>query len=729
MRKHKVFLFIISLIALGIACSTFSSSNTNNNGESTKEVIIPTSTTTFSNSGSSIASEEDQQQDLPPLSFTEFFEAGVETGQWTYEEGLASILQYVAGAGADDEFSGVTEVIEPEANGIVRLAIEYLERPDADPELASEIDHYLRILFPPLDVLEQISRPKGSASSHRLGSSQPLPLQQNQDACEDLALAGYDPDQLENAEEFTENPFARFFSDCYVYVERQLGDQRIRVYYPASWEGDDAREHRVLLSLEALAQSSNTYKGLAGLTVKDLNLAFALSPYETAKGFANFFDPETEACPIAMLPLADQYTDDQFSQAVAHETFHCVQFWSFPNSKPYNTHSWWLEGSAEYFSNLAYPGVNLESRNLDYFDSRSTGISIFDLTYENYPFFQFMGNKYSPEGLINILLNVSAAGGRTAQEEALANASEMDSNFNLFVVEYLSTGILDSGGGRITKSDPKVSGKRTVDEKGTVEFTVQPFVAMRYHVDFKQEKRFLQSPLDPDATQFSSAKYKLRKDPGAWSNLPPEIRSECDKDVRYIFVPTTTKSNSYTAYDVDVTLAEKASCDPCLLGTWDVDPVSYANAMEKIMAQADTGGVEINLNVSGHQYLQFDTDGKVLTEREDFAIIANGIVTTTLNGSGGGNYSADGEKLVITNFLDVNDSVGIGFFGARDTNPYTDPSMNEGNLPQNRTAEYTCEQDTLMMTLPDLGELLFHRVDKILPTPVPTPAAPDQPQD
>jgi hypothetical protein len=100
---------------------------------------------------------------------------------------------------------------------------------------------------------------------------------------------------------------------------------------------------------------------------------------------------------------------DKYKQVVAHELFHCVQDYSFPNTKPYGTHSWWMEGSADYFSNLVYPQADLEWEFLNLFDSKSPNVSILDMTYENFVFFQFMGNKYSPEVLVDILMRVSAA--------------------------------------------------------------------------------------------------------------------------------------------------------------------------------------------------------------------------------------------------------------------------------------------------------------------------------
>ena len=44
-----------------------------------------------------------------------------------------------------------------------------------------------------------------------------------------------------------------------------------------------------------------------------------------------------------------------------------------------------------------------------------------------------------------------------------------------------------------------------------------------------------------------------------------------------------------------------------------------------------------------------------------------------------------------------------------------------GDGPQQASGTYVCDEETLTVDQPDYGELLFDRVDEILPTPIPTP--------
>ncbi|HSG25845.1 MAG TPA: hypothetical protein VLA32_06975 [Anaerolineales bacterium] len=734
MHRLKILLIILIIVSAGIACSTQSENNQNNPASENRgsPSAEPTATATLASPSNTPLpdGEAGENGELPPVSYDEILQTGIDSGLWTEGEGLTILMKHVIGEEPQANIPGVAQVVEKSATGLVRHLQEYLESPDLAPQSRTELERLFRILIPPQDVLDAISEQLSSASAPKRASIRPLPDTQTQEICLDLSGLGYDSD-------------AELMASCYFYQERVFNNSNFRIYYPYWWEEDEAGQNLVNTTFDALADSANTFSTFSALRLGNVNLIFPIQNDGNTYGAQAYFDLDSQACPLTMYPLA--FTDlntDKYKQVVAHELFHCVQDYSFPNTKPYGTHSWWMEGSADYFSNLVYPQADLEWEFLNLFDSKSPNVSILDMTYENFVFFQFMGNKYSPEVLVDILMRVSAAGGRAAQETALAGVQGMDTNFNRFVVEFLSSGVRDSGGKMIKTSSSATTGQRTVNEKGEVQFTIQPFVAMRFNVDYKQEKRFLQNELTQDEAQFSGVEYKLRGDISAWSDLPPEIRSECKKDVRYLYAITSVK-DSYANYDIDVTLAEKAECDPCLLGTWDVDPESYKAFMERIMAQADTGGMAINLEIDGHQYLQFVVDGKVYSQREDFAITINDQLTTIINGFGSGSYSANGEEMTVSNFLDVTESVGLkvgngqitynkdgsqasfSIFGTDYSSPAMGPDLNAGNTPQTRSVEYVCEQDTLNITMPDLGDLLFNRVDKILPTPIPTPGSPD----
>jgi len=749
MRLKKLFLFIFSLVALGIACSTFSGSNAVNNSNSvpSNQNTAPTPTTTQSTSDSSVSSEEDQQQELPPLSLVEILNQGIDAGTWTQGEGLVQIMKYIVGDISAEDIPDISEVVEQEGTGIVRISSEYIDSPDADPEIAAELEHLLRIVFPPQEVLDIISQPTSSISKDKLASTELMPPTQSSWGCEDLAQAGYDIDQLPNADEVEDDALTQFFSgECYTYKEQMVDNLNFRVYFPKTWDLVDERRARVDISMQALIESAARYKQFQNLTVKDIYLTFAIAPFGTTKGFTNYFDTENEACPIAMMPLSDDYPEDYFKQGIAHEVFHCVSMWTFPNVTPYEQHTWWMEGASEYFSNLVYPNANLEFRALGHFDSNSIEKSILQMSYDNFVFFQFMGNQYTAESLVDIIHDISAAGTLSSQQTVLSNVPDIETNFNLFVVEFLSTGVPDSGGGFITVEEAAKSGTKTISEKGEQEFSTEPFVATRYKVEYEKEKRFLQTGNETDGGSFSAAEYSWHKNLYSWSDLPPEVRSYCKEELPYYFVVTTTKSGNYE-YKADVTLAEKAVCDPCLLGVWAVNNDSFEDYILRIMEDSgempDLNGSEIVLEIEGRNYLEFKVEGKLNTRRDAFTI-ATGLsntdnwITTMIDSQGTGTYSADGEKLKVFGLTDYVNSITaqvggvpismsqtpgattVNIFGQTADVPGAS-GAGVGDGPQQASGTYVCDEETLTVDQPDYGELLFDRVDEILPTPIPTP--------
>ena len=745
MRHKKIFLFVFSLIALGIACSTFGGSNADNNsnGDPSNQNAAPTPTATQSISDSSISSEEEQQQELPPVSYEEILQTGIETGLWTEEEGYLLILGYFTGEVSAEEIPGVEQVAVRTATGMIRQLHEFLQSQDISPEGRSELERLFRKISPPQEVLDLISEQRSASSSIKLAAIQQIPEIQTRTDCIEIADLGYDEDTLDRA------------AVCYYYREMQFSEHTFRIYYPFWWEGEGPYQDIVNNTFDAIMAAAGVYSGFQSLEIKDINLVFAIEEDPTAYAFQSPFDIDEQACPLTVFPdaIADNATE-KYQQIIAHEMFHCVQDFSFPNTSPYDTHRWWLEGTADYFSNLVFPTANEEWGTLSNFNSKSTSQSIFEMAYENFVFFQFMGNKYSPQTLVNILQDISAAGAQSSQQTVLSNVPDIETNFNLFVVEFLSTGVADSGGGMITVAEAEKTGTKTISEKGEQSFSTKPFVATRYKVDYQKEKRFLQTDKELEGGSFSAAEYSWHKNLYSWSDLPPEVRSYCKEDLPYYFVVTTTESGNFE-YIADVTLTEKAVCDPCLLGVWAVNNDSFEDYILRIMEDSgempDLNGAEIALEIEGRNYLEFKVEGKLNTRRDAFAI-ATGLsntenwITTIIDSQGTGTYSADGEELKVFGLTDYVNSITaqvggvpismsqtpgattVNIFGQTANVPgASGAGISDG--PQQASASYVCGDETLTVDQPDYGELLFDRVDEILPTPIPTPGSPDLPQD
>jgi hypothetical protein len=195
-----------------------------------------------------------------------------------------------------------------------------------------------------------------------------------------------------------------------------------------------------------------------------------------------------------------------------------------------------------------------------------------------------------------------------------------------------------------------------------------------------------------------------------------------------------------------ITRIEEAECDPCVLGTWRLDYEEHPNINRAI--EANSGGVPLQTELAGDQFLRFDENGEVASRLADLSIsfIMEGSpsVQSIANAHGSGGYSADGEELTFFNHSSQTDHMeylveGMGSFDAApdfissSLSDFKAPNlMDFGSETAQAAVPYVCSEDTLTLTHPLFGDQVLDRTDEILPTPVPTPGSggqnPDQGQ-
>ena len=156
----------------------------------------------------------------------------------------------------------------------------------------------------------------------------------------------------------------------------------------------------------------------------------------------------TGACQILLFQswYDESVTDDYRLQVLAHELYHSVQYSLFGNG--HFPAPWWVEGTAEYFSNLVYPSNNVEwktARNyvgeiaLFVNDAHSTNI-----------FFQSMANQPSkgPVGVHNWVKSQGSIGdpAPAVERKRLANFPSMVDDFHLFGQQFALKQVWDSDG-------------------------------------------------------------------------------------------------------------------------------------------------------------------------------------------------------------------------------------------------------------------------------------------
>jgi hypothetical protein len=188
--------------------------------------------------------------------------------------------------------------------------------------------------------------------------------------------------------------------ECTLYLTEQVNGVTVNIaHYARDWV-DTANTSTTLASIQASASDSiNAYQKFT--SVPDLTFNVVATNLD-ANTFASSWIPQVgTSCAISVYPNALTETGDNQKQIFAHEIYHCVQALMLSSPAPdwdedgsqFAPYDWWLDGSADYMSNLVYPTNNFEYGWEESFDPSKR---IFRQSYAASIFFQWMESLGSP---------------------------------------------------------------------------------------------------------------------------------------------------------------------------------------------------------------------------------------------------------------------------------------------------------------------------------------------
>lgn len=625
-----------------------------------------------------------------PSGYTDLLQERIASGEWTQEEGLVTLLKMfvgeipVSGAGLGQ---GVKET---EGTGILRLASGYLQT-GTDQAVKDEITRLLNLLVPSQEALDRYSIPDDQSSGRGPGLAAP---------------ARQDPLQCDKfwSEGFPDGRTPSF--PCFLKGEQIIGGATYQVYYPLAWRGDESRDNYYRATLQAVQDSITKYRPYG--TLKSIYFVFTTLADEadtrdvingatTANGS---FSLNTEACPVIIFPAAMTVNVAQYKQLMAHEIFHCFQDWNLHEqvNGPAADSDWWVEGTAEYFSNLVYPAVNAEHEWADDFSRRSTTEPLTNMTYENFAFFQYMGNSIGSEGVIAMLRTMPTTPGLDAQLAALSAVPGMENTFEEFVRSLLDYTLKDSDGGVIMFPE-NFTAEYTFTDLSSKEFSGHPFVVARFLVSFAREKIFM---VEAHSDGAGRSAWRASGSIAGWGTFPATAAGGCE-DLPYILYVITTTPAVERTETVAATSFTEAPCDECLIGRWEAANVSVVSYMQSVV---DKGGEDVPTveSVTGTMFMEFEADGTGAGGYENLIVHETGVgglasteVFVTFEGFASGPYTADGSALTGLNET-VNISVAVQVPGLGSTTvPFSQEDFPVGSaIP----TLYACEGDTLTMWPP-----------------------------
>lgn len=481
--------------------------------ETTEPVVteeLPQTTATETVSAAASQPEEEAQDPLPVQPLDAIL-AGVDDGRWSLEEGLGNYLNAFIYGG--DPLPNQT-VDHRGAEAVVRVAHTIAARGGPDTRLA----RLYRRLVLPIEVLERHTAPGQLSHRHWL------------DIFLSAAYADTDCDRVIRQ---ADSSGTELSGPCYrkQHWPNSHGSAlpNHSIYYPARWldEGDPLF---ALVAFAALAidKSLDFYAPLGEVGSITLVFSTGLAPtIESAQAFVGNYS--SNQCRVTVLAPALDEEPSVFQQILAHEIFHCFEAWNAREQYALfdgggvDPTSWWIEGMAEYFGNVVYPRVNAEWAWVGGFDAVSHARSILQLSYENVVFFQYMGNKWGDQAIVELMRSLPTSGGRPEQAAALAGFRDMEAFFHEFAETYLSRTIRDSSY-ELLPIDPDKG--PVLELPSTAQLGTRPFVIRRAQLHFSGEGSYTLAAEDSGAPGRYSARMG---DAGRWETLPEEINgSECE---------------------------------------------------------------------------------------------------------------------------------------------------------------------------------------------------------
>jgi len=336
---------------------------------------------------------------------------------------------------------------------------------------------------------------------------------------------------------------------------------------------------------------------------------------------------------------------------MAHEMFHCFQFkyLADASSAPYASKKWWMEGAAEYFSNVVYPDFNIEFSHIPDLDRIIHGGTLFDMSYENFLFFQEMGNKFDNPAIISMLESFPSNGSTADYIQALNRALYESSEdfFHAFGEDYLPNGVIDTSGVPVPVN-PIVDVNYSMSTEGDrANATIVPFQMTWFELSYPEHLDLIQNTTLSVAgimNAISGTKLTLRPEENSWGDIAGEIDTSCGPQQSLMLVTNDTANPSLQA-EVQVTHSEpKETCPSCLEGTWEVVQDSLGPYEKHFLPEH----VQFN-HASADQYsYTFDSENGTFTNTVvNLVVDETEVGVASMNSSGG--MSPDSEIVITIN--------------------------------------------------------------------------------
>jgi hypothetical protein len=533
---------------------------------------------------------------------------------------------------------------------------------------------------------------------------------------------------------------------CEPYTPGAAADGAGFFYETGGAVSDDVKKAVLDIAADAFAASKAKYGEFGTLNAVTFVALKDNHPNYNAASFAIWGEAEVdkrragESCPVVLFPALADAGADKARQLIAHELWHCFQFDNLPgqlNGDPlpadalgrqlwFERTEWWVEGSAHYFSNLVYPGANLEAGSQELFDQKAR---VFDQhgkgAYGASLFFQSLGNYSGPAAVMELLKGLPTAGNANAQRAGLAAYGAIGGDFHNYARELIVTSIMDSSGGPIMVPFKGEERATTLAEGETeIALNVKPFTVVKYV--FNLEEGYLYTfPSFAKLGMVDGMKLSYLVD-GKWIEALADIKidTRCKGSsaapIAMLFTRTDDSDGETAAGQAAATLTMSAHkgdcpCDAleaipvCYVGNWLLDNnaagVAMSKSNDKMDLQSLDGTIRVNIGADGRTTLKLNGWGPKWTKKSKFENddTVPKSMTITLNGEFEGLIGkAKSGKMCVIPLADRTTlayEAMISYWGVADEMPYalTNPM---GDPLAGQEADINCAGDEIFYAIP-----------------------------
>lgn len=573
---------------------------------------------------------------LPYDDGQDLLDTGIEAGTWTEVEGLRAILSVLLGELPADAIDGFDELRRASHGRLIDRVVEVLDDPAVDAaeraDLARLASFFLDDEFPGVPAEDwDPARPTGLRRIE----------QQRGSGCQ----------QVEESIHF-KAPDTRL---CYVRYTNDAGDI---VYVPT----DEAISVDPDAVFEVLEIARTGYRELAETELPPVWVLLSTNelpvkpdqPDRLTWGHALGGGPRGGVCRIALFAARETHATLRMNMLIAHELFHCIQD-RWPGS---GLDEMTTEGGAEYFSYKLLGDCD-PVRWGPQLDRDTARGSLLQQSYPGWFFWAFLedGGQMSVQEIAQLHRDI--AGGVPIDRAVNSAVPDLPATLNEFYVRLIGPGVACGYKGSF------FTDTITVSETGPIEVREALWYGLRYRLEYSKGIHFEQR--DGGAGPIGMAPDDDSRSESGWVKFATDVRPTCKDDDTWIVVPGSATDDSIEEREIEVFTADDANCDPCMLGTWQLDLDSIENLFRTLGGGQLPPGTD--LEISGSWAIAFSAaaDGTTTFEDRRNVLIAasfnDASVGITIDGNGIGSFTSTGDSVDLIDIVDTAEATLEGFSG------------------------------------------------------------------